>query len=106
MKAFTKTDWHKGGLVPLELSYDMTMDDLQFSMPMGVKMRNAVIMEPYMIEIDNSMEQLSFDHDESYLTMLDRQEMARQYDDKRVCLKRAGICKLLYDGRHCRDWKK
>ncbi|MCP6379740.1 hypothetical protein NL466_29020, partial [Klebsiella pneumoniae] len=25
-----------------------------------------------MIEIDNSMEQLSFDHDESYLTMLDR----------------------------------
>ncbi|WEY89230.1 adenine deaminase [Bacillus subtilis] len=72
LKAFTKTDWHKGGLVPLALSYDMTMDDLQFSMPMGVKMRNAVIMEPYMIEIDNSMEQLSFDHDESYLTMLDR----------------------------------
>ncbi len=72
MKAFTKTDWNKGGLVPLELSYDMTMDDLQFSMPMGVKMRNAVIMEPYMIEIDNSMEQLSFDHDESYLTMLDK----------------------------------
>ncbi|AMK71292.1 MULTISPECIES: adenine deaminase [Bacillus] len=72
LKAFTKTDWHKGGLVSLELSYDMTMDDLQFSMPMGVKMRNAVIMEPYMIEIDNSMEQLSFDHDESYLTMLDR----------------------------------
>ncbi|MDP4125286.1 MAG: amidohydrolase family protein, partial [Bacillota bacterium] len=51
LKAFTKADWHKGGLVPLELSYDMTMDDLQFSMPMGVKMRNAVIMEPYMIEI-------------------------------------------------------
>ncbi|PAO68292.1 MULTISPECIES: adenine deaminase [Bacillus] len=72
LKAFTNMDWNKGGLVPLELSYDMTMDDLQFSMPMGVKMRNAVIMEPYMIEIDNSMEQLSFDHDESYLTMLDR----------------------------------
>ncbi|MCY9376118.1 adenine deaminase [Bacillus sp. T17B1] len=72
LKAFTKTVWSKGGLVPLELSYDMTMDDLQFSMPMGVKMRNAVIMEPYMIEIDNSLEQLSFDHDESYLTMLDR----------------------------------
>ncbi|QRZ93609.1 adenine deaminase [Bacillus subtilis] len=72
LKAFTNMDWNKGGLVPLELSYDMTMDDLQFSMPMGVKMRNAVIMEPYMIEIDNSVEQLSFDHDESYLTMLDK----------------------------------
>ncbi|MEC1732650.1 adenine deaminase [Bacillus mojavensis] len=72
MNAFPHTNWNKGGLVPLELSYDMTMDDLQFSMPMGVKMRNAVIMEPYMIEIDNSVEQLSFDHDESYLTMLDR----------------------------------
>ncbi|MGV3273147.1 adenine deaminase [Bacillus sp. CIS52] len=72
MKAFTKTDWKRGGLVPLELSYDMTMDDLQFSMPMGVKMRNAVIMEPYMIAIDNSVDQLSFDHDESYLTLLDK----------------------------------
>ncbi|QUF66148.1 adenine deaminase [Bacillus atrophaeus] len=73
MNAFTEMDWNKGGLVPLELSYDMTMDDLQFSMPMGVKMRNAVIMEPYMIAIDNSVDQLSFDHDECYLTMLDKQ---------------------------------
>ncbi len=72
MKAFTETDWKKGGLVPLELSYDMTMDDLQFSMPMGVIMRNAVIMEPYMIAIDNSVDQLSFDHDECYLTLLDK----------------------------------
>lgn len=72
MNAFTETDWKKGGLVPLELSYDMTMDDLQFSMPMGVSMRNAVIMEPYMIAIDNSVDQLSFDHDECYLTLLDK----------------------------------
>ncbi|MED4626965.1 MULTISPECIES: adenine deaminase [Bacillus] len=72
MNAFTETDWKKGGLVPLELSYDMTMDDLQFSMPMGVTMRNAVIMEPYMIAIDNSVDQLSFDHDECYLTLLDK----------------------------------
>ena len=62
----------KRGLVPLNLSYDLTMDDLQFSMPLGLKMRNSVIMEPYTIEIDNSVNQLSFDHDESYLSLFDK----------------------------------
>lgn len=72
MNAFSVPDWQKGGLVPLNLSYDLTMDDLQFSMPLGLKMRNSVIMEPYTIEIDNSVNQLSFDHDESYLSLFDK----------------------------------
>lgn len=29
-------------------------------------------MEPYTIEIDNSVNQLSFDHDESYLSLFDK----------------------------------
>ncbi|MDA1477114.1 adenine deaminase C-terminal domain-containing protein [Bacillus changyiensis] len=69
---FSEPEWKKGGLVPLQLSYDLTMDDLQFSMPLGLKMRNAVIMEPYTIQIDNSVDQLSFEHDESYLALFDK----------------------------------
>lgn len=48
------------------------MSDLQFSMPLGVKMRNAVIMEPYTVEIDNSVNQLSCDHDQSFFSLIDR----------------------------------
>ncbi|BBP87624.1 hypothetical protein BsIDN1_12420 [Bacillus safensis] len=67
-----KKKWENGGLAPLDLSYDLTMSDLQFSMPLGVKMRNAVIMEPYTVEIDNSINQLSCDHDQSFFSLIDR----------------------------------
>ncbi|MCM3028516.1 amidohydrolase family protein [Bacillus safensis] len=69
---FKETKWENGGLAPLDLSYDLTMSDLQFSMPLGVKMRNAVIMEPYTVEIDNSINQLSCDHDQSFFSLIDR----------------------------------
>ncbi|MBD1382372.1 adenine deaminase C-terminal domain-containing protein [Metabacillus arenae] len=66
---FPNFDW---GEEEFTLGWDMTIDDLQFSMPMGMKMRNSVIMEPYSLTIDNSLEQLSTDHDESYLALFDR----------------------------------
>lgn len=69
---FQETKWENGGLVPLDLVYDLTTSDLQFSMPLGVKMRNAVIMEPYTVEIDNSVNQLSCDHDQSFFSLIDR----------------------------------
>lgn len=72
LKVFIKMGWSKGGFVLFEFLYDMMMDDLQFFMLMGVKMWNVVIMELYMIEIDNLMEQFLFDYDESYLMMFDR----------------------------------
>ena len=57
---------------PLRLSWNLTMDDLQFSMPMGMYMENAVIMKPYSISIDTSRDELSTDHDESFLALMDR----------------------------------
>jgi len=48
------------------------MDDLQFSMPMGLKMRNTVIIEPYSITIDNFVDELPLDHDESFLAVIDK----------------------------------
>jgi adenine deaminase len=70
--AFVKTDWEKGGIKTLKLPFSMTGDDLQFSMPLGVNMRNSVILEPYSITLDLSGNQLSFTHDESFLVLLDR----------------------------------
>lgn len=69
---FPNLDWNKYGLKPLKIDWDLTIDDLQFSMPLGLKMRNAVIIEPYSITIDNSVDELSAEHDESFLVMIDQ----------------------------------
>lgn len=67
-----KVDWNQYGLEPVDFKWDLTMDDLQFSMPLGMKMRNAVIMEPYSVTIDSSANDLSEKHDESFLALIDR----------------------------------
>lgn len=67
-----EVDWNKYGLEPVDFKWDLTMDDLQFSMPLGMKMRNAVIMEPYSVTIDSSANDLSEQHDESFLALIDR----------------------------------
>ncbi|WP_243387405.1 adenine deaminase C-terminal domain-containing protein [Bacillus kexueae] len=71
-EAFAPFDWEKYDIKPLNIDWSLTDEDLQFSMPMGLKMRNAVIMEPYSITIDNSYPTLSTDHDESFLVLIDR----------------------------------
>jgi adenine deaminase len=65
-------NWSNYGLQPAQLKWNLTIDDLQFSMPLGMKMRNAVIMEPYSITIDSAANELSEDHDESFLVLIDR----------------------------------
>jgi adenine deaminase len=65
-------DWAEYGLQAADITWDLTIDDLQFSMPLGMKMRNAVIMEPYSITIDSSVNELSENHDESFLALIDR----------------------------------
>ncbi|MGM0876037.1 MAG: adenine deaminase C-terminal domain-containing protein [Bacillota bacterium] len=67
-----EVDWALYGLQAADLKWDLTIDDLQFSMPLGMKMRNAVIMEPYSITIDSSANELSENHDESFLALIDR----------------------------------
>ncbi|MFD2216795.1 MULTISPECIES: adenine deaminase C-terminal domain-containing protein [Metabacillus] len=67
-----EVDWNQYGLEPVDFKWDLTMDDLQFSMPLGMKMRNAVIMEPYSVTIDSSANDLSEKHDESFLALIDR----------------------------------
>ncbi|WP_442597748.1 adenine deaminase C-terminal domain-containing protein [Neobacillus sp. D3-1R] len=64
--------WDKHGFKPLQLDWDLTLDDMQFSMPFGIQMENAVITKPYSINIDLSPDVLADTHDESYFMLVDR----------------------------------
>ncbi|MDZ5474615.1 adenine deaminase C-terminal domain-containing protein [Bacillus sp. 31A1R] len=65
-------DWNELGFEPLSLDWDLTMDDLQFSMPFGIKMENAVITKPYSVSIDVAYDQLDESHDESFFVLIDK----------------------------------
>ena len=65
-------NWEDYGLKPMELDWELSMDDLQFSMPFGIKMENSVITKPYSIAIDASGDELPYDHDECFFTLIDR----------------------------------
>ncbi len=66
-------DWKEYGFPPLDLQWDISMDDLQFSMPFGIEMINDVITKPYSVTFDLSVEELPEDHDECFLVLMDRQ---------------------------------
>jgi len=70
--AYPTVNWNQYGLTPMELDWDLSMDDLQFSMPFGLKMENSVITKPYSISIDASEDELPSDHDECFFTLIDR----------------------------------
>ncbi|WP_210367253.1 adenine deaminase C-terminal domain-containing protein [Bacillus sp. REN3] len=65
-------DWRDFGLEPLELDWELSFDDIQFSMPFGIKMENSVITKPYSISIDVSVDELPTSHDECYFMLVDR----------------------------------
>lgn len=69
---FPALDWEAYGMAPLRLAWQLSPDDLQFSMPLGMYMENSVIMRPYSISIDTSHDELSTNHDESFLMLIDR----------------------------------
>ncbi len=60
------------GIGALEINWDLSEDDLHFSMPMGIEMVNAVILKPYQISIEATDRVLSTAHDESFFAMVDK----------------------------------
>ncbi|MFZ3591185.1 adenine deaminase C-terminal domain-containing protein [Bacillus sp. DJP31] len=64
--------WESSGLGPLAIDWNLSVEDLQFSIKLGMKMENAVIMKPYTIMLDSSVDNLSEDHDESFLLLIDQ----------------------------------
>ncbi|CAM3995561.1 adenine deaminase C-terminal domain-containing protein [Mesobacillus zeae] len=71
--SFPEIDWKQFGLAPLQLDWSLEKDDLQFSMPFGIRMENSVITKPYSISIDVAPEELSKDHDECFFMLVDRE---------------------------------
>ncbi|TYS67891.1 adenine deaminase [Sutcliffiella horikoshii] len=70
--AFPAQNWSELGLEPMKLEWNLSMDDLQFSMALGMEMVNEVIIKPYTISVDVSGDSLSTSHDQSYLMLIDR----------------------------------
>jgi adenine deaminase len=72
MDVFQEVDWTQFDLEPLKIDWSLDSDDMQFSMPFGIKLENSVITKPYSIGIDVSSESLSTHHDECFFMLLDR----------------------------------
>ena len=66
---YQSLDWEEFELEPLELEWEPTVDDLQFSMPFGITMENAVITKPYSISIDVSNDTITNSKDECSLCL-------------------------------------
>lgn len=64
--------WGDYDLQPLQINWELTYNDMQFSMPFGIKLENSVITKPYSISINVSGSQLSKEHDECFFMLLDR----------------------------------
>lgn len=65
-------DWEKYDITPLELDWELTEEDLQFSSPIGMDMVNDVIIKPYSIVSDVSAEEISSEKQEQFITLIDK----------------------------------
>lgn len=70
--AFSPLNWEDYGLKPLQLDWELSLSDLQFSMPFGIKMENAVITKPYSIGIEVLTDELSSAHDQCFFVLIDK----------------------------------
>lgn len=69
----TSINWKNYGIQPLELDWELTEDDLQFSIPVGLQMINDVILKPFAVEIDITAKDLGSDNSDAFLLLLDQQ---------------------------------
>ncbi|RPF50686.1 adenine deaminase C-terminal domain-containing protein [Aquisalibacillus elongatus] len=65
-------NWEKFGLTKMKLKWTLDQDELRFSMPIGMKMVNDVIMKPYPIKSESDKNMLSRSEDEAYVMLIDR----------------------------------
>lgn len=65
-------DWTQYGIQKLKLDWQLTEADLQFSIPVGLRLDNDVIMKPYPIKIDPTSDKI-ISKDEAFLMLVDRE---------------------------------
>ncbi|MEC5424349.1 adenine deaminase C-terminal domain-containing protein [Virgibacillus sp. C22-A2] len=68
----SEIDWKKFGIDELTFNWDLQEKDLQFSLPIGLDMVNDVIIKPYAIETDITLEKLPVTNNDAFLLLLDR----------------------------------
>lgn len=66
-------DWKKHGIRNLELDWDLNEGDLQFSIPIGLDLLNNVIIKPYAVETDVTLDKLPKDKGDAFLILMDRE---------------------------------
>ncbi|SDX96857.1 adenine deaminase [Evansella caseinilytica] len=64
--------WETYGLQPLELDWELKKEDFHFSLPIGVEMVNEVILKPYRLSNDLSLEALPPSSEECFFMLIDR----------------------------------
>ncbi|WP_312096064.1 adenine deaminase C-terminal domain-containing protein [Niallia sp.] len=72
-EAYPSVDWEQFDLSPLDINWSVNSLDMQFSMPFGISLENAVITKPYSISINVSDATMTEEHDECYFMLLDRE---------------------------------
>lgn len=72
IKQDTHINWEKHDIKKAEFQWELNKDDLQFSIPIGLKMENDVIMKPYAVDIDITAEYLPTGSDDAFLLLIDR----------------------------------
>lgn len=65
-------DWKKHDINKATFQWELNKDDLQFSIPIGLKMENDVIMKPYAVDIDITADHLPTGNDDAFLLLIDR----------------------------------
>ncbi|WP_284141365.1 adenine deaminase C-terminal domain-containing protein [Virgibacillus sp. LDC-1] len=66
-------DWQDYGIDSFAVDWDLTIHDLQFSLPLGLEMVNDVIMKPYVIQTDLTPDILPDNRQDAFLLLLDRE---------------------------------
>jgi adenine deaminase len=70
--ACPKIDWAEHGIKPLDLDWELHDGDLQFSIPIGLDLMNNVIIKPYAIETDVTLDVLPDNKSDAFLILMDR----------------------------------
>lgn len=68
-----KLDWQASGIKPLAIDWELQMDDLQFSSPIGLKLVNEVIVCAEANQFDHTLDKISDEMESAFLLFIDRE---------------------------------
>lgn len=66
-----KIKWEDYGIGKKVFDFDINEDDLQFSIPIGLEMQNDVIIRPFAVEADITIQELEKGNDDAFLLFID-----------------------------------